>query len=84
MVRVFIRTVVRNYVRSSESCSYSGIMSRKSGCSYSGLMLVILDSACIRDSGNLEWRLVILDYARSTGFQEPGVSDLIHPGRALC
>ena len=61
--------VVRDYVCCPESCLYSGIMSRKSGCSYSGLMIVILDYARIQDSGNLEWLLVILDYARSTGFR---------------
>ena len=31
-------------------------------------MLVILDYARVRDSGNLKWRIVILNYAHSTGF----------------
>ena len=60
--------LVRNYVCSPESFSYSGIMSQKLGCLYSGLMLVILDSDRTWDYVNMEWQLVILDYDPSPGF----------------
>ena len=43
-------------------------MSQKLGWSYSSLMLVIINYAHIRDSVNLKWRIVILNYAHSTGF----------------
>ena len=32
-----------------------------------GLCFVILDYSYIQDSGNMKWRLMILDYDRSTG-----------------
>ena len=47
-------------------------------------MLAIMDYARIQYYGNLEWRLVILDYACIRGFWEPGMVDLIETnGKSL-
>ena len=55
--------IFRNCVHSPGLCPGSG------DAHIPGLCFVIMDFARLQDSGNLEWRLVILDYDCSTGFR---------------